>query len=353
MRPILLMVLAACSNDAPQVPEIVDDGSQMRIAEGTVEAFGVIGLLNDRSTTQALLDDTVGLDVRAARSLTEHRNGPDAVFGTRDDNTFDSIAEVDDQYYVGDSALEDLLAYAVAEGWVPGPSDIVGSWETVSFTAVQAAAVLELVNGASQVVLDDDVGLDRRAAANIVDVRPISDIGQLAAVPYVGRSALRALQDYADLLSLGQSGDDCQTSADCADDLRCMGAIAYGEGIQCVDTWGVFSWAGPANIPDDGTELITSVDVQGLATVPVDVVLTIDIDHERPSDLVLTIDNFNGYGTSLWTGGDDNPQLEMVVYAFPSDDAVHGLYNVRLTDTVPGAQGVVRGWDLLIVSTYD
>ena len=290
MRPIILLVLAACSSNAQQAPDIVDDGSQMRIAEGSVEAFGVLGLLNDRSTTQALLDDAVGLDVRAARSLTAHRNGPDGAFGTADDNTFDTIAEVDDQYYVGDSALSDLLSYAASEGWIPGPGDIVGSWETVSFTAAQVEAVLEVVNTANQVVLDDDVGLDRRAAANIVEVRPISDIGQLAAVPYVGRSALSALIDYADSLALGQNGDECETSADCADDLRCMGAIAYGQGIHCVDTWGVFSWQGPESIPDDGTELVTSVNVQGLASVPVDVVLTIDIDHDRPSDLMLTIE---------------------------------------------------------------
>jgi hypothetical protein len=177
------MVLAACSSDSRQAPDIVDDGSQMRIVEGSVEALGVLGLLNDRATTQALLDEEVGLDIRAARSLTEHRNGPDGAFGTADDNAFDSIAEVDDQYYVGDSALEDLLFYAGSEGWIPGPSDIVGSWESVVFTAAQVAAVLEVVNTASQDVLDHDARIDRRADANFVDMSPYGEIGQLADVP--------------------------------------------------------------------------------------------------------------------------------------------------------------------------
>lgn len=87
--------------------------------------------------------------------------------------------------------------------------------------------------------------------------------------------------------------------------------------------------------------------------VPIDVVLTVDVDHPRPSDRVLSIDNFNGYGTTLWTGGDAAPSLEMVVHAFPSDDEVHGLYNVRLTDTVAGEQGTLRGWELFVVSLYD
>ena len=353
MRTLCLLTLVGCSTPAVQPPNIIDDGSQMRIAEGTVEAFGVLDLLNHPSTTLSVLDDDVGLDVRAAHALIAHRDGPDGAFGTRDDETYDTIAEVDDQYYVGDSALGDLLAYASSEGWIPGPEDVVGSWEGVTFTAAQVAAVLELANTASESVLDIDAGLDRRAATGIIDVRPIADIGALAAVPYVGPSALRSLQDYTASLVLGDVGDDCQTDSDCSSDLRCMGSIAYGQGISCVDTWGVFSWEGPVAIPDDGSELAMSVDVQGLASVPVDVVLTIDIDHPRPSDLVLTIDNFNGYGTTLWSGGDDNPQLEMVVYAFPSDDMVHGEYTVRVTDTVSGETGSVRGWDLLVVSTYD
>ena len=67
----------------------------------------------------------------------------------------------------------------------------------MSFTSAQAAAVLSLANTASQSVLDNDVGLDSRAAANIVAARPFSTLQQLAAVPYVGTSALKKLKAYA------------------------------------------------------------------------------------------------------------------------------------------------------------
>ena len=83
-----------------------------------------------------------------------------------------------------------------------------------------------------------------------------------------------------------------------------------------------------------------------------DVVLTIDVDHPRPSDLVLSIDNFNGYGETLWLN-DSSPEAQIVVRAFPSDDMVNGQYNVRLTDTVAGEIGTLRGWDLYIVSNWD
>lgn len=352
MRPLLLALLAACATEQPQSRPAIDDGAKMRVAEGSAEAYGILRFLNDAGTTQAVLDYDVGLDRRAATALSEHRDGPDGRAGTRDDYDYDTIAEVDAQYYVGDAAFDALLAYTAAEGWVPDADEVVGTWDGVDFTVDQAAAVLDLVNTASLLTLDIDAGLDRRAANGIVDTRPFTDIGALASVSYVGRAALTHLQDYAAHIALGQNGDDCDTDDDCAADLRCMGAVAYGSGIMCVDTWGVFSWEGPQTIPDDGTELATSVEVTGLASVPVDVILTLDLDHARPADLELSIDNFNGYGSTLWEG-DADPQMEMVVRAFPSDDAVHGTYTVRVTDTVAGVEGQLLGWDLLIVSTYD
>ncbi len=69
--------------------------------------------------------------------------------------------------------------------------------EGVSFTAAEAAAVLALVNNASEEELDDQVGLDSRAAANIVAARPFATLAELAAVPYVGPTALAKLKAYA------------------------------------------------------------------------------------------------------------------------------------------------------------
>lgn len=351
---MLLALVLACATSELRDPDIVDDGSQMRIAEGSTDAFGVLGLLNDSGTDLNLLDDDVGLDSRAARSLIAHRDGDDEVFGTADDTLFTSMSEVDAQYYVGDAAMEALLAYAEAQGWVPAEGDVVGTWEGVSFTAAQVSGVLEVANTATLTALDDDAALDSRAAQNIVDTRPFVSIDALGAVSYVGPSALQKLQTYAASLSLAQVGEDCESTEDCAEGLMCAGAIAWGSGVFCTDTWGVFSWEeGPETIPDDGSELATTVDVQGLASVPVDVVLTVRIDHDNPADLELSIDNFNGYGETLWSGGDADPELEMVVYAFPSDDMVHGEYTVRITDTVAGTEGELLGWDLLVVSVYD
>ncbi|HWB76682.1 MAG TPA: hypothetical protein VG755_17070 [Nannocystaceae bacterium] len=65
----------------------------------------------------------------------------------------------------------------------------------------EIAGVLAVVNALSVQELDDDVGLDRRAADGIVAQRDddgaFEDLAALDAVPYVGQSALDKLVEYA------------------------------------------------------------------------------------------------------------------------------------------------------------
>ena len=58
------------------------------------------------------------------------------------------------------------------------------------------------------------------------------------------------------------------------------------------------------------------------------------------------------YGETIWDQEADGA-TEIVVRAFPSDDMVNGMYNLHVEDLVPGEQGVLRGWNLYIVSLYD
>ena len=109
---------------------------------------------------------------------------------------FDTIDEIDGVRWVGDATLQRLLDFARAEGWVQD-DELYGRIEGVDFTVEQAAAVVLLANTASLDVLDDEVPLDGRAAQGIVDTRPFDSVEQVADVPYVGASALRALQDFA------------------------------------------------------------------------------------------------------------------------------------------------------------
>ncbi len=71
-----------------------------------------------------------------------------------------------------------------------------GTWEGVSFTGEEVATVLDIVNNASMQQLDIDAAMNKRAAENIISARPIADMDELEAVPYVGNAAMTDLFNY-------------------------------------------------------------------------------------------------------------------------------------------------------------
>ncbi len=343
-----LTALTACTPKELTAPDLgLDDGATAR-SMSVAETLGTLALLNSADTDIALLDSF--LDVRAARSLVHHRNGPDGVFGTADDDLYDSIAEADAQYYVGNNALHKLATFAADSGWIPSGSDVVGSWDDVEFTLDQMTGALDLANTLTFTYLDDDLGLDRRAATSIVEARPIADMDELSGLYYVSKTALTKLRGEV-VIGNGPWGE-CDTSADCADGLVCMGEIAWNSGIYCVDDsmYGNFTHDEADEIPDQGS-LVTAVNVQGLGSVPIDVVLTLDVDHPRPSDLKITMEHI-GYEQVVWDH-ETSPSNEIIIRAVPSDDMVQGDWTLTVEDSVAGETGELHGWNLYIVSNWD
>ena len=165
------------------------------LIDGTPDAVGILAWLNDESTSIDTLDFDSGLDKRAARFIIHHRNGPDLIFGTWDDNAFDTIQEVDAVKWVGPKTMLRLQVYAQDMGWVPGLGDVLGVYDRVAFTVEQSDAILNFVNAASFEELD--ALLNVRAVKGIVEGRPFSSVKRLAEVPYVGTSALIQLKGSA------------------------------------------------------------------------------------------------------------------------------------------------------------
>lgn len=198
----------ACVAESPEpAREEAAPESARVMEEGSREALGVLAFVNDAATTLSVLDVDAALDSRAAKSIVAHRDGADGVHGTKDDDAFGSVQELDDVKYVGDSALAALLAYATAHGWVPASEDYYGTVETVSFTYGEAAAVVALANTAPVAELDDAAGLDSRAAKALVAGRPFADVEAVAAAKYVGPAALTALKAYVDAPPLLDAAD--------------------------------------------------------------------------------------------------------------------------------------------------
>ncbi len=184
-----ILSLAGCGADLDD-PEAAPSQVAVTMTDG--EAGSVLGLVNYPGTDQATLDETIGLDSRAAAGIIERRNGADGVSPSADDVLFADIGELDDVPYVGDVAFAKLQQYAAAH---PAPSS--ESVEGVYFLGWEAEAVIWGVNQAGVDELDVGAALDGRAASNLVDAGPYATVTAMGPVGYVGTSALEALRRYA------------------------------------------------------------------------------------------------------------------------------------------------------------
>ena len=112
----VVMSLVACSavDDDMSVEDSPDGKHDQVIFDG--KADGLIGechiehillLVNDPGVDADRLIDK-GLHTRAAQNIVEHRVGADGLSGTEDDEYFDSIEAVDDVYFVGPVAMQQL-----------------------------------------------------------------------------------------------------------------------------------------------------------------------------------------------------------------------------------------------------
>jgi hypothetical protein len=192
---MLLVALFAlgCGNDVQIARDPDGATAEERLGLTDEQAEALIAFLNDCDTTFTLLDTTVGLDADAADALAAHRDGPDGQCRTDDDEPYVTVDDVSGVPQVGDRTILAIVEYLERGG---GSNTQEGTYDGVSFSAEEAAVVLEIANEASYDELDAGVGLDADAAGNIVDARPIPDMAALADVPQVGASSLERLKDY-------------------------------------------------------------------------------------------------------------------------------------------------------------
>jgi DNA uptake protein ComE-like DNA-binding protein len=159
---------------------LVQGGTWSGVTFTAVEATAALDMAN--TATQSQLDNEIGLDARAAQNIVDAR-------------PITTMVDLDAVAYVGPSALDKLRAHTTTWSQQPGQGSTVIQ-SGVTFSAQEVTLLLDLVNEASQSVLDDDVGLDSRAAQNIVAARPIKTVADLDAVAYVGSTALNKLKAY-------------------------------------------------------------------------------------------------------------------------------------------------------------
>jgi len=391
------LLLAACDPSQTTEAEPAEatggkgDGLAQLLVDGTPEAIGVLALVNDSATTMVVLDDDVGLDRRAATSLTEFRAGADGVYtgGTHDDEIFSRIADVDDQYFVGASALGRLLDYATANDYVPTGGDLLGVWDNVAFTADEANASLQWVNEATDSALD--VELDRRAVDSILAARPLASVQQLSGLYYVGGGAMLAIREQGDTVDeplacssnaecpgilhcvgkpddeglhrclpaqdIPGQGESCGGFDDCDADLVCSGFTIFTTG-ECRPSWMADDYGSDTEVdlPEPGEIAEFTVDVQGLASVPEDIVVTVDLAGADPAGLRLLLADPQGTISHLWDGpaadGAPMPDELLAIDGISRDDNVNGIWTLHV-ENVDSPAGTLASWNLYVSSRFD
>ena len=176
--------------------------------ELTVLERSILEFLNHPLTTAEVLDVEVGLDKRAARNLIAHRNGPDGLVDTHDDNLFNSMAEVDGVYWVGQMTLDSLEAYIESQAWTRAPHQTLGVYDGVHFTVNEGHLTVGLANSASHAELADIIGLSDTATELVLKLRPFATMSELAKVYGVDDDALLKLKSAA----LNWGPNACQTA---------------------------------------------------------------------------------------------------------------------------------------------
>ena len=79
------------------------------VTDDSVEAIGVLAMLRTISVAEL---DAAGLPDRTSKQIVRHRQGPDNMDGTADDNPIDTLEELDAIPYVGSTAWALLLEHA-------------------------------------------------------------------------------------------------------------------------------------------------------------------------------------------------------------------------------------------------
>lgn len=199
----LVLAVAACGDVDGGMADAVDpiDGEISALSVTSPEEAAILAVANTSSFTQ--LDIDARLDKRAAQGIVDLRG-----------EGFLTLEQLDKVPYVGNVAVSRLLEYAYALGMVeqddaypdaepeaqPDGETVHGIFEG----SAEAYGILTAANTLDFETLDNTVGLDRRAAENIVEARGagFDSLAALDSVSYVGAQAFAKLLAYAQAAGL-------------------------------------------------------------------------------------------------------------------------------------------------------
>ena len=156
LRSIFALVTAASLISGCVEDEIEDGESDAfpagkadgGIDEGSPEAKAVLALVNDTALDAADLRAGARVTARVAGNITKKRDGADAQAGTADDDTFDTLAELDAVPYVGPATLNALLEMARDRGLLVTGAKITAIFSPQVGADTHNAKIAQMIRGA-------------------------------------------------------------------------------------------------------------------------------------------------------------------------------------------------------------
>ena len=113
----------------------------------------------------------------------------------------------------------------------------------------------------------------------------------------------------------------------------------------------------PVAIPAAAGGRATSATVvRGLASVPVDIEVEVDLGGADPARLRLELTDPNGDTALVWDGaaqGGAMPARMSAGWGISRDDTVNGAWTLTVTTLDAGAAGTLAGWRLDLTSRWD
>lgn len=195
---ITLMMSLSWGCAMPTTP-VADDPALPMLGPADVaneDDLRALDFLNDPTTDLRILDHEVGVNRRGARNLIAHRNGPDGVYPSYDDNPFQTLAEIESVRYVGPVSVQLIVDFARQRMVQPGVMV-----EGILFSEEEEAAVLWGLAQASVEELTYELGVHRRAADALIANGPYASIVEVAGIEHVGHATLLSLRGHAPVWS--------------------------------------------------------------------------------------------------------------------------------------------------------
>lgn len=156
----------------------------------------------------------------------------------------------------------------------------------------------------------------------------------------------------------------CDAHADCEDrNMVCAGMTVFPGSAFCIAKYHHGEYRsevaadGRAIPDDDDAGLRSTIVVYGLATVPLDLIVTAQVDHPDRSQLRLTLLDPRGDRAVVFDGvrhpaeALDGPMIALG--DIPRDDYCNGRWTLEVVDTAAGDAGTLMHWGLEVISNWD